>query len=236
MMFAVPKPFPVLATLLALAGIVVLVWLGHWQQERLVWKNNLQTAFDQEFAKDAQTTVLNADELGQVTLQSVKRGTLNGQFDFSRQVILQGQIAEGKAVNYVLIPFLIAEQTPVFVVAGYQTDTAPIPAPRTRAKIDHVTGVARIPQWSSFASDNDPAQAKWYRADIPAISKAQNLEGVLPVLFYLESSNYKMDALPRVEISHQLRNDHRQYMFFWYTMAAILSVMYFLRFWRKSAP
>jgi surfeit locus 1 family protein len=235
MMFTVPRPFPVMATLVVLAGVVILCSLGHWQQERLVWKTALQATLDQEFAKDASTTPLSADELRQVGSTELKRGTLSGRFDFSKQIFLQGQIANGKPVNHVLIPFLIDKETPVFVVAGYQAGFDPVPDPRARATTDRVTGVARIPQWSRFASENQPEHDKWYRADPAAMAQARSLDGALPVLFYLENSNYKMDAMPRVEVTRILKNDHRHYMIFWYTMAIVLTGIYILRFWRQPS-
>lgn len=200
-----------------------------------MWKKGLQVALDQEFAKDAATTKLTADDLKQVSNTELKRGTLSGRFDFSKQVMLQGQIANGKSVNYVLIPFLIDKETSVFVVAGYQTGFDPVPEPSTRARTDKVTGIARLPQWSRFTSENQPEADKWYRADAEAMGHARSLNETLPALFYLESSNYKMDAMPQVEVTRTLKNDHRQYMFFWYTMAIVLTAIYFLRFWRKPS-
>lgn len=235
MSFTLPRPFPVLATLVALAGVLVLCWLGHWQQERLAWKQGLQAALDQEFAKDASSTKLHTEDLRQVSPTVMKRGTLSGRFDFSKQVMLQGQIANGKSVNYVLIPFMIDNETPVFVVAGYQTGLDPVPEPSTRANTDRVTGIARMTQWSSFTSENQPENDKWYRADAIQMGQARSLTNTLPALIYLESSNYKMDAMPRVEVARELKNDHRQYMFFWYTMAIVLTAIYFLRFWRKPS-
>lgn len=235
MKITVPRPFPVFATVIAAIGVLVLCSLGHWQQKRLVWKENVQAALDQEFAKDASITELNADDLRQVSKTAMKRGTLSGRFDFSKQVMLQGQIADGKSVTYVLIPFTLDDNASVFVVAGHQPGFDPVPEPAIRAQTDRVTGIARLPQWSGFASENQPENDKWYRADALQMGQARSLHNTVPALFYLESSNYKMDAMPRVVVPRVLKNDHRQYMFFWYTMAAVLSVIYFLRFWRKPS-
>lgn len=237
MIFRAPKPFPVLASILTLAGVLVLLWLGHWQQERLIWKNNLQAALDQEFAKDATTARLQEQDLEQVTGSVIKRGALMGWFDFDKQVILRGQIAEGQSVNYVLIPFRMGTDNSIFVVAGYQEGIDFIPAPfwKQRGRHDIITGIARIPSWSHFVPENEPEKDLWYRADTSEISRELEVKHTFPALFYLETSNVKLGTLKPVEVSRQLRNDHRQYMFFWYTMAAILSVMYFLRFWRKTS-
>lgn len=215
----------------------MLCGLGHWQQERLVWKNNLQTVMNAEFEKDASKTPLSAADLEKMTDEDIRRGVITGRLDFDHQVALRGQIVGGKSVNYALIPMILKEKPPrtVFVVATYQSGTEPIATPSTRGSADRVTGTARLPRWSRFAGENAPEKGEWYRAATAEMATSLKLPDALPALFYLESSNYKLDARPTVEVSRELRNDHKQYMFFWYTMALILAAIYVLRFWRKPS-
>ena len=227
------RPFPVLATVLTAAGVLTLCGLGHWQQDRLAWKNNLQVTMDEEFAKDAKGLLLTSDDLTKVSDSSIRRGTLQGKLDFDHQFILRGQIVDAKPASFVLIPMILPDQKTVFVVATLQAGTDKIGTPSTRAKIDKVTGTARLSRWSSFAGQNDPEKDLWYRPDVVQMATHAKLPDPVAPLFYMESSNYKLDARPTVDIPRTLRNDHKQYMFFWYTMAGILLVMYYLRFWRR---
>lgn len=230
----IPRPFPILATVLTAAGVLTLCGLGHWQQERLVWKNNLQVTMDEEFAKDAKSILLTSDDLTSVSDSAIRRGTLRGKLDFDHQFILRGQIVDAKPASFVLIPLILPEKQTVFVVATWHTGTAKIMEPSTRAKIDTVIGTARLPRWSSFTGQNEPDKDLWYRPDVVQMATHAQLPEPVAPLFYMESSNYKLDARPTVEIPRTLKNDHKQYMFFWYTMAGILLVMYYLRFWRRS--
>ena len=235
-MIALPRPFPWLATLCALAGILVLCKLGSWQQDRLIWKNDLQASLNREFAiapKDL--PVLTSADLEAISGDTVKRGALKGRFDFERQIALQGQIANQKSVVHHIVPLLTADQRTVFVVVAYSGGMDKLPAPGTRGKIDRVTGVARAPSWNRFTPDNLPGKNQWFRADVTQMATALDLPRPLPVIFYAEFLNYKLDALPQVEVPRQLRNDHRQYALFWYAMAVVLFGIYLLRFWRKSA-
>lgn len=231
---ATPKPFPKAATACAVAGVIVLCSLGHWQQERLAWKNALQAELDAELGKDARRVSLEAGDLASLKDQQLRRGTLTGHFDFDHQIVLRGQIANKKSVNYVLIPFILEDNRPVVVVAGYQDGAEPLPHPATAGREDSITGTARVPQWSRFTPENMPEKGQWYRADLSQMAAHLGLPAPYPVLFYLEESSVIPATLPRVETTRTLRNDHQQYAIFWYTMALILTAIYVLRFWRKT--
>lgn len=230
-----PRPFPVAATICTAAGLVVLCGLGVWQHQRLGWKNDLQAMMDREFAKDAQSIDLTASDLAALDKTSIRRGTLSGMADFNHVIRLQGQIAEKKPATYLLFPLRLEEGPSVYVVAGYYTGESPA-LPMGDAALLQVTGIARQPHWSSFMPENDPEKELWYRPDVTEMAKHQNIADVIPVLVYRESrAGDGFDNLPAPPIPHELRNDHRQYMMFWFTMAAVLAVIYVLRFWRQPA-
>lgn len=233
-MLAIPRPFPWLATLLVLIGIAVLCQLGHWQQERLVWKNALQASLDHEFAlPEKDLPVLTTADLTSVASGTIRRGILKGHLDFTRQIVLQGQIVNGVSVSYKLVPLILNDGRSVFVVAGYSPGAEKLLTPATRTATDKITGMARTPAWNYFTPPNEPAQGRWFRPDIAQMADALKLDNALPVLFYAEWTGYKLDALPPVPIEHTLRNDHQNYAYFWYTMAVVLLGIYILRFWRS---
>jgi surfeit locus 1 family protein len=231
-MISVPRPFPVIATILTLAGVATLGSLGHWQQERLAWKTALQSNLDAEFAKNADATPLTFADLALKDTSDVKRGVLTGKLDFAHQISLAGQIVDGKPVYHHLVPLLLKTGEPVFVVMGYSGSATLLSEPSTRANPDKVTGTARLPQWNRFTPPNNPAKNTWFRADPTEMAAALGLAKPAPALFYAEWHGYKLDAMPRVPVEHKLRNEHRNYMFFWYAMAVVLALIYFLRFWR----
>ncbi len=235
-MIAIPRPFPWIATLCVLAGISVLCMLGHWQQERLVWKQALQASLDREFTLPAKDLpILTSADLDTLSGDAIKRGVLKGRFDFDHQIALQGQIAEQKSVVYHIVPLLTADGRTIFVIAAYSEGMKKLPTPTTRGKIDQVTGVAKAPSWNRFTPDNAPDKDLWFRADPKQMAEHLKLPNPVPVIFYAEFLNYKLDALPQVEVPRKLRNDHEQYAMFWYAMAGVLFGIYILRFWRKPS-
>ena len=229
---SVPRPFPVIATLLTLAGVATLGSLGHWQQDRLAWKNALQANLDAEFSRQNIPTEQTAKNLALKETSDIKRVSLTGRLDFDHQISLGGQIVEGKPVYHHLVPLLLKTGETVFVVVGYSASPEPRSTPGTRAQTDHVTGIARLPVWNRFTPPNDPAKNTWFRADPAEMATALGLKNPAPALVYAQWHGYKLDALPPVPVEHKLRNEHLNYMIFWYAMAVVLALIYFLRFWR----
>lgn len=227
----IPRPFPVAATLITLAGVAILCSLGHWQQERLAWKNALQANLDAEFAEIADKTTLTAADLALKETSDIKRGLLAGHLDFEHQISLSGQIVDGKPVYHHFVPLRLTSGETVFVAVGYSGMPGPLPAPATRSKLDKVSGTVRLPQWNRFTPPNNPEKNSWFRPDPVEMAKALGIENPAPALMYAEWHGYKLDALPPVPIERTLRNEHRNYMMFWYTMAAVLLLIYVLRFW-----
>ncbi len=230
--FARPHPFPVTATILALAGLATLCSLGHWPTERLAWKNALQANLDAEFAKNATATKLTLQDLALKETSDIKRGVVKGHLDFDHQISLGGQIVDGKPVYHHLVPLILSGGETVFVAVGYSASAEHLSTPGTRAKIDKVTDTARLPVWNRFTPLNDPVKNSWFRADPVEMASALGLKNPAPALIYAEWHGYKLDAMPHVPVEHKLRNEHLQYAIFWYAMAAVLASIYFLRFWR----
>ena len=75
-MIKIPRPFPLVATLCTLAGVIVLGMLGHWQQERLIWKNARQDSINREFDIKAQDIELTSADLNSIGSTTIKRGTV----------------------------------------------------------------------------------------------------------------------------------------------------------------
>jgi len=70
-------------------------------------------------------------------------------------------------------------------------------------------------QGGGFVPANNPAKGEWYTADIPALAAALKLERVRPFRLVL-------GAPP------ELPNDHLQYAVTWYSLAAVLLIVYVL--------
>lgn len=227
-----PRPFPVIATVLTAACLVLLVGLGIWQIQRLGWKNSLQAQLDTEFSRPADRTLLSAADLRLGTTTDLRRGYVEGRIEPGPSIPLWGQIAEGKPAIYHLLPFRLNSGEILLVVGGYSRTGDFTPRFSGTMRIE---GVARLPVWNRFTPNNQPEKNIWYRPDPAAISQARALTpSALPPLFFAEKPVAGSTPLTPVTVSSRLKNDHLSYALFWFTMAGALFGIYLLRFWRSE--
>jgi len=234
-MLKIPKPFPVAATLVMLAIVLTLCRLGYWQYERLVWKNALQANLDREFAQDAAQINLTSADASTLKAGELKRGSFSGHLDLTKLIFLGGQIVDGKQAFFVIAPLTLQDGQHLLTVIGstHSVFTNADPGQTVGGTPTQISGVLRHPQWNYFTPDNMPEKNLWYRAAPDEIAQHLNLDKTLAPLFYLEAVPDDLSTkLAPVTTPRVLRNDHRNYMIFWYTMAVIMVVIYGLRFFR----
>jgi len=127
-----------------------------------------------------------------------RRARFTGIFQADRAVKIGLQ---GRIVT----PLALADGSTVLVESA-----APLSGPGT------VEGYLRASeQGGGFIPANNPAKGEWYTADIPALAAALGLERARPFRLVIGMP----PALP---------NDHLQYAVTWYSLAAVLLIVYVL--------
>ena len=178
-------------------ALVLLLWLGMWQVQRLAWKNELIANFDKtkitltgQFADDVPLRLLSTHEGGPAWQLLQKFGEQNGR------TIL---VSRGKLPQNSPTPANI--KTTITIVGHLQ-------------KHDEGRGI--------FDVDNNPAENLWYHWDLDAMTATTSHNG--EVLHLIPGSpgteGLFVDA-PRSE----LRNNHLGYAITWFGLAAVLVVM-----------
>lgn len=228
---AVKQKFPVLATLLTLCAIVILCALGTWQVQRLYWKEGLLAQMETARAAGPQDIKFQDIE-GAVPLYARLRGRY-GAIGF----FVGPRTYEGEIGFHVLAPLMQEDGSAVLVNRGWvpQGQEGSVKAPQG---IVSVSGLLRLPeQGNPFVPQNNTEKGAWFRADPAQMAQVAGLASIAPLVMYAESENPESASLQPVRAAAQWMppNDHLRYAFFWFSMAGILLVIYFLRFWRRSA-
>lgn len=218
-------------------GFLLLLGLGTWQVYRLHWKEGLIAI--REAGIHALPTKLPP------TLEAARplefhpvRAT--GQFLNDRELYLSMPSLQGDAGWHVITPLRLENGDVLLVDRGFVPSARRAPETRQAGEIDGtvtVTGLLRLtdntkPSW--FTPDNDVGRNQWFYWDLPAMAKATGVDHVLP--FYIEA-----DASPNpggLPVGGQsvtdLPNNHLQYAITWYSLAAVLIVIY-IRFRQSRA-
>jgi surfeit locus 1 family protein len=204
----------ILATVTVLAACAVLVSLGMWQLQRLDWKRGLLAQIETQAHIDA-TKVDLASQIGD-TANNLNRGYLRGRYARGMDVHIGPQLRGGEIGYWTISPLILAGGDQVLVNRGWSTEkNAPPPAGPVR-----VIGTLRMADGTGKPIAGNVRA--WHKLNVTGIAKALELQRVAPLALFAEVSEPPENALAPVPALSNMRNEHRQYAIFWFTMAGVL--------------
>lgn len=227
------------ATLLVVAGTLVLIRLGIWQLDRLEQRRAFNAQV--ESARSLSVLDLNAEQPPDLVTMEWRSVQIVGQYDFENQIAVRNQYYLNQSGYHLLTP-LLSNGTAVLVDRGW------IPAdgnstPEDWRQYDEagevkVTGQIRLGQGKPAlggVADVLPADgsklAIWNNADLEKISN----QLPYPIYaIYIQPSADPTDTEPPIPFQPELElteGPHFGYALQWFTFATILFVGYpfFLR-------
>ncbi|MCC7305864.1 MAG: SURF1 family protein [Alphaproteobacteria bacterium] len=224
---------PLFATLLTVAGVIVLCALGTWQLQRLEWKTKILDHLGAEYAKDAASIAIAPADLEQNF--DFRRGTLHGTYEFDKQIMIGPRRHDNLPGYHVITPYRLEDGSHILVNRGWVPEDWKFFDEKNPPQRP-ATGLLRRPDpGNPFTPDNDPAKDQWYHLVPAEIAAAKGIENIYSYVLYREpadaaDSNYPLAEATKPEID----NNHLQYAIFWFTMAGVLVVIYILRFMKKN--
>jgi surfeit locus 1 family protein len=222
-------------TLLAIAGVGLLVWLGIWQLDRLeqrrafnamVAERWLQTPFD------LQHEALPDD----LETMGYRRVAVQGAFDYDNQIVLTNQPNEtGEPGVQMITPFVLDDGRAVLVSRGWvpqylagEENWQNLQEPADR---NEVIGLIQRSQELNGATAPPQGQREWYTLNIPLIQQQMPYE-LLPV-FIMQlpdaglTASQAFEQYPyRTEPIALDEGSHFSYAIQWFMFAAILGIGY----------
>ncbi len=228
----------VLTTLLAIAGVLVLIRLGLWQLDRLAWRRSFNAHYLQQLKLPALN--VNEDSENPILLESeYRQAYANGRYDFGGEVYLQNQAYQNRPGYRVLTPFLLGDSGKVvYVDRGWVSLDVmdSMDEINLNSQDDlQISGVIRLSQEkNSYGIDPDkdkPSDSRfWLIVNLQKLQKRESRE-VLPI--YIQLTEQAENELPipvpnEIEISE---GPHMGYAAQWFFFAALLAGGYpfFLR-------
>jgi surfeit locus 1 family protein len=228
------------ASISTLLCIILLCGLGFWQIQRLHWKEKLLAQMDAAYA-EKNPPALTFDQV----MQQAGNGDdftpvqLRGALVPHHEILLGVRTWQGQPGFHEIALLEMPGGGIVLVNRGWVPaaatgKTKPPPAPFGAVTI---TGILHRPmQDNPFVPQNDPKANLWYRWNLPQIAKGMNVDArhMAPLVVYEESESVGDQSTPvRAALRWDLPNNHLYYAWFWFTMAGVLAVIFFLRFVRK---
>ncbi len=218
-----PKPWP---TIIAVSAFVVLVGLGTWQVQRLLWKGDLITYREAQLAAPA---IPLGDDLSAIGDDfAFRRVTVSGAFLHDNEIYLAA--SHDRTIGFqVITPLRRADGSVVLIDRGFVPSAA---RPAWLRGEGQVTGVVTIeglvrvsPRRGSFTPDNDPDKNYWFWFDFAAMAAFAGVEAPLFVVEAGPAENPGGLPIGR-ELRVELRNEHLSYAITWYCLALAMVVIY----------
>ncbi|MGR9448207.1 SURF1 family protein [Rhizobium leguminosarum] len=236
------RRLPVLTGILVLIALAILISLGTWQVERLHWKEGLLADIA---ARQAASPV----PLAEIEAMAAAGGDIE-----YRKVTATGRYINNKERHffatwrgqtgyYIYTPLELADGRILFVNRGFVPFDNKEPEMRMQGQLTDqqtVTGLAREklpgkPSW--VVPDNDVAKNIFYWKDLDVMAESVGLEKADVIPFFVDADSTPNPAgLPIGGVTQvDLPNDHLQYAFTWYGLAAVLIVVVAISWFRKGA-
>lgn len=215
---------------MAVPAFLVLVGLGSWQVQRLLWKTDLIAFREAQLAAPAIPLPADLSDTAALSAFDYRRVTVSGAFVHAREIYLAAT-RRGTVGFRVITPLRRGDGAVVLVNRGWVPAEAREPAARAEGQ---VTGVATVEgvlrtrgRRGWFTPDNDRERNYWFWLDLPAMA-AYAGEGVPPLVVEAGPAPNRGGLPVGREYRVGLANDHLGYAITWYALAVALAVIYVL--------
>lgn len=222
---------------MAIPGVLVLVALGSWQVQRLMWKNEINEFRDAQAHAEPIPLPAEVDDVDALSYRPV---WLEGQFRHAQEMFLGARSHRDQTGYQVITPFETVDGRVVLVNRGWIPLDRKDPVTRSAGQVD---GIVRLEgllvpggRQGWFTPDNHPDEDFWFWVDLDSLSAHA---GIPPQRFLIDAGPApNPGGLPIGGQTHvALRNEHLQYIVIWYALAIALAAIYvlFMRGERRRA-
>jgi surfeit locus 1 family protein len=228
---------PGIASLIALA---ILLGLGTWQLERKSWKEDLIARIVRQ--SRAEPVAPPTPEAWNPERDEFRHVRVSGRFLNDRETLVHGLAAgetPGRALQgfYVLTPLRRDDNSIVLINRGFVPTELKAQGDRRDGLIEGpttVTGILRSSEARGmFVPEPDPARGEWFNRDIAGIAAARGLGTVAPYLIEADAVPGQTTWPRGGQLRVDLPNNHLQYAFTWFGLAACLIGVFSVFAWRR---
>jgi surfeit locus 1 family protein len=220
-----------LPTILVILGMIGLARLGVWQLDRLQQKRDYNTMMAERWRQepfDLNASALPAD-LEELALRRIEA---QGEFDYSRQIVLKNQfLNQGPGIQLVT-PFVLEPGRAVLVARGWLPLEYSDPARWAEVQEPAgapVLGLIQESETIEGAAPPEDEQREWFRVDVAAIQQQMPYSLEPGFILMLPEEGRPASALPiRSEPPLLDEGNHLSYAIQWFTFALILGFGYIM--------
>jgi surfeit locus 1 family protein len=224
--------------LAALVALSILVGLGTWQVERRAWKQDLIARILRQSRAEPVAPPAAGD--WDPARDEFRHVRLEGRFLNDRETLVHGLApgeTPGRALQgyYVITPLVREAGGTVLVNRGFVPTELKAQGSRRDGLIDGpatVTGILRASEpRGMFVPEPDPARGEWFNRDVPGIGRG--LDRLAPYMVEADAVPGQTTWPRGGQLRVDLPNNHLQYAFTWFGLAACLVGVFCAFAWRR---
>lgn len=216
-----------LLTLIVIAALAVLVYLGTWQVQRLQWKLDLIERVTAGLAAEPVPLPAGADAILALDLRPVTAaGTLRFDRAFARGSEQQGGLPGARLV----VPLERPDGAPILVDMGWVpeplSDFFDLPVSPTEEGFTGTVMRDHLDEPPMLRPANDPENRRWFWYDTAALRDWTDMPDLVAATLVRRSAGVEREPPIASPPAMTLTNDHLGYAITWYGLAIGLLVIY----------
>lgn len=228
------------ASLAVLPLLAILIGLGVWQLERMAWKDALIAQMQERMGGPAVALPAEVSEADVPDLR-FQRVAVRGVFLHDRELHRLARVHRERQGFHLITPLRLEDGREILVNRGWVPIELRDPGERPEMLTSEPVrfeAIVREGGWSGaqwLRPANDPEANAWLWIDLDAMAAQAGLENAVTAL-YLDAADstapgpYPVPGQTRVD----LPDNHLGYAITWFSIAAVLVVIYFVYHWRPA--
>ncbi|WP_420566651.1 SURF1 family protein [Thalassovita sp.] len=216
-----------LPLIFGLIGAGILLWLGFWQLDRMVWKEGVLAQIEARINDTPVAIPDQPDPKDDRFLPVTATGTILPPT--IRVLVSQ----KSKGAGYRLINAMDLDGRVILVDRGYvQLEALPSEPPFENVT---VTGNLHWPdERDFFTPENDLTANIWFAREVDVLAQALNTD---PILVIARETSYDDAPVSAMPVGPEgIPNNHFGYAVQWFGLAAVWTAMLGLFIWRQRKP
>ena len=213
-------------------SFIILLSLGTWQLERLIWKKSLL----KQISEQASLPLI---DLSYPIIRNIKKYKsrkikLEGNFLYDSNLTILSRVYKGKVGRHVIVP-MKTKYGWVLVNTGFipERNYADYLKKGYSASV-RIEGIIHLPDYKSyFTPENNVNKGEWYYVNIEEIKKYVDLPLLEFIVFEGKSNNSGKFPVAGQYRYNSIPNNHFQYALTWFSLAIVLFIIVRI-FWNKN--
>ena len=206
-------PHKLFTWLFICSGTIILLLLGQWQLDRLVWKKSILVEIESKISGLPQSLPSDVKE----TIHKYMPIQLSGKIKGSFIKVMASQKFIGAGYR-IIVPFQLETGSTILVDLGFIRHEF-IPDISLDDNLSIIGNLHWPQEVDFFTPDPDTKNNIWFARDVNELSKELRTEPILVVAKSFSPSITHLDPLPIN--TENIPNNHKQYAITWFSLAFI---------------